>query len=153
TSAYQFARFANVTKNLFLVTLASIVLECGSGATGSVAPHSEQSSHSQPDHLPQPPWTGELETRGRTELKVCFTICHRPLIAAYHFVIMSCLFLLMTLAVSAADDRVDYVKQIRPILRERCVACHGVLKQEAGLRLDTAALAIKGGDSGTAIEP
>lgn len=55
--------------------------------------------------------------------------------------------------VGAADDRVDYLKQVRPILRERCIACHGVLKQEAGLRLDTVALAIKGGDAGPAIEP
>ena len=52
-----------------------------------------------------------------------------------------------------ADDRVDYLKQVKPILRERCYACHGALKQEGGLRLDTAALAIKGGDSGTAIKP
>lgn len=63
-----------------------------------------------------------------------------------------CLFLTMTQAVTA-DDRVDYLKQIRPILRERCIACHGALKQKAGLRLDTAAHAIKGGDSGPAIEP
>ena len=53
----------------------------------------------------------------------------------------------------AADDRVDYAVQIKPILRERCFACHGVLKQKGGLRLDTAALAIQGGDSGAAVEP
>jgi mono/diheme cytochrome c family protein len=53
----------------------------------------------------------------------------------------------------ATDDPVDYLKQVKPILRERCYACHGALKQEGGLRLDTAALAIKGGDSGTAIKP
>jgi len=52
----------------------------------------------------------------------------------------------------AADD-VDYLQQIRPILRERCFACHAALKQEGGLRLDTAALAIKGGDSGPVIVP
>ena len=52
-----------------------------------------------------------------------------------------------------ADDRIDYQKQIKPILTERCVACHGALKQQGGLRLDTAALAIKGGDSGAAIMP
>lgn len=50
------------------------------------------------------------------------------------------------------EDTIDYVRQIKPILRERCYACHGVLKQEAGLRLDTAASAIKGGDSGAAIK-
>jgi mono/diheme cytochrome c family protein len=52
-----------------------------------------------------------------------------------------------------ADDRIDYQKQVKPILAERCVACHGALKQQGGLRLDTAALAIKGGDSGAAITP
>ena len=53
----------------------------------------------------------------------------------------------------SADERVDYLKQIKPMLRERCFACHGALKQEAKLRLDTAALAIKGGESGAAIKP
>ena len=52
-----------------------------------------------------------------------------------------------------ADDQVDYGTQIKPVLVERCVACHGALKQEGGLRLDTAALAITGGDSGAAIVP
>lgn len=53
----------------------------------------------------------------------------------------------------AAEDRVDYLTQIKPVLRERCYACHGALKQEGGLRLDTAALAVKGGDSGAAVQP
>ena len=52
-----------------------------------------------------------------------------------------------------ADEQVDYVKQIKPLLRERCSACHGALKQEGGLRLDTAELASKGGDSGAALTP
>ena len=50
------------------------------------------------------------------------------------------------------DDPVDYGQQIKPVLRERCYACHGALKQQAKLRLDTAALAIKGGESGTAVD-
>jgi mono/diheme cytochrome c family protein len=49
-----------------------------------------------------------------------------------------------------ADD-VDYLKEIKPVLHERCYACHGALKQEGGLRLDTAALMMKGGDAGAAI--
>lgn len=53
----------------------------------------------------------------------------------------------------AAEERVDYQKQIKPILRERCFACHGALKQEGKLRLDTAALAFKGGESGAAFKP
>ena len=52
-----------------------------------------------------------------------------------------------------AAEPVDYLRQIKPILHERCYACHGALKQEASLRLDTAAQAVKGGDTGAAIEP
>ena len=52
-----------------------------------------------------------------------------------------------------ADEDVNYSRHIKPVLIERCVACHGALKQEGGLRLDTALLAIKGGDSGAAIIP
>jgi len=52
-----------------------------------------------------------------------------------------------------AEEPVDYLGQIKPILRERCYACHGALKQSANLRLDTVGLATRGGDSGAAIEP
>ncbi|MBI2480456.1 MAG: DUF1553 domain-containing protein, partial [Planctomycetia bacterium] len=51
----------------------------------------------------------------------------------------------------AAD--VDYERDIKPMLMEKCSACHGPLKQEAGLRLDAAALIRNGGDSGTAVVP
>ena len=49
------------------------------------------------------------------------------------------------------ERRGEYVSQIKPLLRERCYSCHGALKQEGGLRLDTAKLMLKGGDSGSAI--
>ncbi|MEY4180730.1 MAG: hypothetical protein RLY70_4304 [Planctomycetota bacterium] len=46
-----------------------------------------------------------------------------------------------------------YEREVKPLLRERCAACHGAVKQEGGLRLDTAALVVRGGDSGPAIRP
>ena len=46
---------------------------------------------------------------------------------------------------------VEYVVDIKPLLQARCYACHGGLKQEAGLRLDTVALMESGGDSGPVI--
>jgi hypothetical protein len=49
------------------------------------------------------------------------------------------------------EGPVDYERHIKPILTAKCYACHGALKQESGLRLDTAALAIHGGDSGPAL--
>jgi len=52
-----------------------------------------------------------------------------------------------------AGEQPDYQKQIKPLLKERCFACHGALKQEANLRLDTAELIRLGGDSGKVVLP
>ena len=41
-----------------------------------------------------------------------------------------------------------YSEKIRSLLAERCFSCHGGLKQEAGLRLDTVSLMLEGGESG-----
>ena len=41
-----------------------------------------------------------------------------------------------------------YLVRIKPLLRSRCYSCHGGLKQKAGLRVDTAELMRRGGDSG-----
>lgn len=49
---------------------------------------------------------------------------------------------------SCAAHAADYVKDIKPILKARCYACHGALKQKADLRMDTAAAMRQGGDSG-----
>ena len=47
-----------------------------------------------------------------------------------------------------AAPAVDYEKEIKPLLKERCYACHGALKQKAGLRLDTVSAMKSGGDAG-----
>ena len=46
---------------------------------------------------------------------------------------------------------VDYARDVKPILAAKCYRCHGPLKQESGLRLDTVALMRKGGERGAAI--
>ena len=43
--------------------------------------------------------------------------------------------------------------EVRTLLHARCVACHGPLASEGGLRLDTAAAARAGGNSGPAVVP
>lgn len=50
---------------------------------------------------------------------------------------------------STAEDL--YLDEVKPLLKTKCWACHGALKQEAGLRLDTGALIRKGGESGPAV--
>lgn len=57
----------------------------------------------------------------------------------------------LCLPVHAEDGPDGYLKTVKPLLRERCLACHGALKQEGNLRLDTAASMRTGGDSGPAI--
>ncbi|MBA4188704.1 MAG: hypothetical protein C0467_11955 [Planctomycetaceae bacterium] len=46
---------------------------------------------------------------------------------------------------ATAADTVDYRKDIKPVLQERCYACHGSLAQKAKLRVDSAANMLKGG--------
>ena len=52
-----------------------------------------------------------------------------------------------------AKRKVDFVKDIQPILESRCYECHGARKQKAELRWDVKKLALKGGESGPAIVP
>lgn len=60
--------------------------------------------------------------------------------------------LLARVAVAAAADvDVDYDRDVKPVLKARCYACHGALKQMAGLRLDTGNSIRAGGDGGPAV--
>src|SRR5947209_9996380 len=59
---------------------------------------------------------------------------------------------LLALGGSTANA-VDFVRDVRPILESRCVACHGAKKQRGDLRLDLKAAALKGGESGPVIKP
>ena len=47
----------------------------------------------------------------------------------------------------------DYLRDVKPLLEHKCFACHGAIKQQAGLRLDTAAALKRGGDSGETLTP
>lgn len=73
-------------------------------------------------------------------------------------ILSGCLLLIpaSSLSLLAQQDKapsVDFVRDIQPLLKQHCVACHGTKKQESGLRLDAARLAIGGGDSGPAVQP
>jgi ankyrin repeat protein len=48
---------------------------------------------------------------------------------------------------------VDYDRDVRPILSERCFGCHGERQQQSGLRLDLRQSALRGGDYGVVIVP
>src|SRR5262249_50274202 len=53
----------------------------------------------------------------------------------------------------ASAKTIDFTRDVRPILARSCLGCHGVEKQRGGLRLDSAAEAHKGGNTGPVLKP
>ncbi|GAB5402938.1 MAG: DUF1553 domain-containing protein [Aureliella sp.] len=60
--------------------------------------------------------------------------------------------LLLAGASPAGEHDVDYVRDIKPMLAQKCAACHGAIRQEAGLRLDYGDAIRLGGDSGVVVD-
>ena len=55
--------------------------------------------------------------------------------------------LLLIVGVCSPAHPADFDTDIRPILQQHCIACHGSKKQEGGLRLDQRAAALRGGEN------
>lgn len=53
----------------------------------------------------------------------------------------------------AAQRRVDFARDIEPILKARCYGCHGAAQRMSGLRLDERQAALAGGYSGAVLKP
>lgn len=70
-------------------------------------------------------------------------------------VILSVSAMLVAVPASAQTQptAVDYERDVRPILAERCFGCHGPRQQQSGLRLDLRQFALRGGDYGVVIVP
>src|SRR5690349_10890646 len=73
---------------------------------------------------------------------------------------LACLFFASSLSMvaqitlpPAASGPVDYMKDVKPLLNKYCYECHGVEKQQSGLRLDLRQNALRGGDYGPVIIP
>jgi uncharacterized membrane protein len=56
-------------------------------------------------------------------------------------------------AAPALDRALVYASLVEPVLRSRCVACHGAARAEGGLRLDSPEALMKGGDDGPIMSP
>jgi mono/diheme cytochrome c family protein len=52
----------------------------------------------------------------------------------------------------SAADLEFFEKRVRPVLAEHCFECHGEKKQKGGLRLDSRAATLAGGDIGPAVD-
>ena len=53
----------------------------------------------------------------------------------------------------SADRVIDFGRDIRPLLKQHCIRCHGPEKPKSGFRLDNRASALKGGYEGVSIIP
>src|SRR5215472_9078701 len=60
---------------------------------------------------------------------------------------------LLSVASGFAQTKVDFIRDVRPILAQKCFSCHGEAVQQAGLRLDRRQQALRGGDYGPVIVP
>ena len=67
------------------------------------------------------------------------------------FVVIASLSLAADKLPPPADRKIDFVKDVRPLLEKHCWKCHSEKKQESGLRLDSRAALLKGGDIGPVI--
>lgn len=65
------------------------------------------------------------------------------------------LFPVVARSAATPEDRDFFEKKVRPLLHSRCQSCHSVAskKSRGGLRLDSRASILKGGDSGPAVVP
>ena len=54
----------------------------------------------------------------------------------------------LPLRAQTQTQRIDFAKEVKPILAGRCMLCHGPSMQMSGLRLDAREAALKAGDSG-----
>jgi Protein of unknown function (DUF1553)/Protein of unknown function (DUF1549)/Planctomycete cytochrome C len=54
---------------------------------------------------------------------------------------------------TAADGKIDFGRDVEPLLKRSCVTCHSETLPQAGLALTTRAAALKGGSSGAALVP
>ena len=53
----------------------------------------------------------------------------------------------------AAERKIDFERDVQPLLSQKCYGCHGQEVQQSGLRLDKRQNALRGGDYGPVINP
>ena len=126
----RFLRFSDRSAILVLVSVGCPANSLAQHLTSETPPPMLQHFTKRPDDRPS--LTRAMSLAGRRIANAVFVS----------------LAMLMSMSTATGGEPVDYLKEIKPILKARCYACHAVLKHESDLRLDTAAGVIKGGSSG-----
>src|SRR5258707_15255855 len=61
--------------------------------------------------------------------------------------------LLLLLAIPLSAQKLDYTRDIQPLLKSPCTICHGAAIQQNGLRLDQMDAVLRGATNGPVIIP
>jgi hypothetical protein len=80
------------------------------------------------------------------------TVIHAVLLGSLTSLAPCCV-VAATVAKSAPEALEFFETKVRPILVDSCLRCHGPKKQGSGLRLDSRAAILEGGENGAAISP
>src|SRR5882672_4886052 len=75
-----------------------------------------------------------------------------PPCMVYGIPFMTLIAAVLLAALQDAPALEHFEKNVRPLLHASCVPCHGPEKQKGGLRLDSKAALLKGGDSGAVLD-
>ena len=94
--------------------------------------------------VPKPELGNEAKVSTLSVFAFSVPPCLRGYLFLFYFLISTGLLAELGETTSRADD---FSTDIRPILVQHCISCHGSQKQEGGLRLDQRAAALRGGDS------
>ncbi|MCP4507463.1 MAG: DUF1553 domain-containing protein [Fuerstiella sp.] len=92
-------------------------------------------------------------TRCDSSLRQRVTLVRPPAVRQSLLILLFCLLANPTRRSADAADAVDYQRDVKPLFAQKCGACHGALKQQAGLRLDAGVLIREGSDGGPVMVP
>jgi hypothetical protein len=67
--------------------------------------------------------------------------------------LVACAWLWSAPAIASGAEGVYYLREVKPLLLEKCGACHGAVRQKSGLRLDAGKLVHQGGENGPVLVP
>src|SRR5262249_57927575 len=77
-----------------------------------------------------------------------------PRTSYFSAIVLSLAMITVVTAGDAPGPSADFFEaKVRPLLVESCLKCHGDKKQSSGLRLDSRAALLEGGENGPAIVP
>ena len=68
-------------------------------------------------------------------------------------IVRVCFFVILASSVGLSQEKVDFLKEVQPILTAKCLACHSGDAPQAGLKVHTRDDLMKGGATGPAIVP